>query len=121
VDQQLAWLLLVLAPLLVVEVVALFHLFARRPDLSLAGKTAWAAGILLIPFVGVLAYALLRPPGPASGKATGEQASGSTMGRLRDLMAAHDSGAMDDAAYDEAKAALFGVSSRESRAESRSA
>jgi len=109
VDQQLAWLLLVLVPLLVVEVVALFHLIARRPDLSMAGKVVWGVVILLLPFVGVLAYALLRPPGLASGKATEELASRSTMGRLRDLMAARDSGALDDAGYREAKAELFGL------------
>jgi hypothetical protein len=107
---ELAWALLVVVPLLIIEGVALFHLLFRRRDLGVAGKAAWAAGILLVPFVGVLAYALLRKPGLASGKATGpDQDASSTMDRLRALTAAHASASMDDAAYAEAKAELFGL------------
>lgn len=105
-----AWGLLVLVPLLVIEAVALFHLIARRPDLGVAGKAAWAAGILLIPFVGALVYALLRPPRLASGKASSEEpAAGSTMERLRELMSGHDAGDVSDAEYARAKSELFGL------------
>lgn len=117
-DSPLAWALVVLVPLVAIESLALFHLIARRPDLRVASKTGWVAVIVFIPFVGVLAYALMRPPGLASGKATGEQATGSTMQQLRDLMTAHDSGRIDDDQYAAAKTELLGVKSRESTVES---
>ncbi len=33
----------------------------RRPDLSGLGKVAWAIGMLVFPFIGLLIYTLLRP------------------------------------------------------------
>jgi Phospholipase_D-nuclease N-terminal len=33
----------------------------RRPDLSGGGKVAWAIGMLVFPFVGLLIYTMLRP------------------------------------------------------------
>jgi hypothetical protein len=33
----------------------------RRPDLSGGGKVAWAIGMLIVPFVGLLLYTMLRP------------------------------------------------------------
>lgn len=33
----------------------------RRPDLSGLGKAAWAIGMLVFPFVGLLIYTMLRP------------------------------------------------------------
>jgi hypothetical protein len=33
----------------------------RRPDLSGGGKAAWAIGMLVVPFVGLLVYTMLRP------------------------------------------------------------
>lgn len=33
----------------------------RRPDLSGLGKAAWAVGMLIFPFIGLLVYTLLRP------------------------------------------------------------
>jgi hypothetical protein len=33
----------------------------RRPALSGAGKAAWAVGMLVVPFVGLLLYTMLRP------------------------------------------------------------
>jgi hypothetical protein len=33
----------------------------RRRDLSVGGKVAWAIAMLLIPFIGLLVYTLLRP------------------------------------------------------------
>lgn len=46
---------------LILWVRAVFDLFGRRPDLSGAGKAAWAIGMLLAPFVGLLIYTMLRP------------------------------------------------------------
>jgi hypothetical protein len=33
----------------------------RRRDLSVGGKAAWAIAMLIIPFIGLLVYTLLRP------------------------------------------------------------
>jgi Phospholipase_D-nuclease N-terminal len=33
----------------------------RRPDLSVGGKAAWAVGMLVLPFIGLLVYTMLRP------------------------------------------------------------
>ena len=33
----------------------------RRPDLSAGGKAAWAIGMLVFPFIGLLIYTMLRP------------------------------------------------------------
>jgi Phospholipase_D-nuclease N-terminal len=45
---------------LVLWVRAVLDVF-RRPDLSGGGKAAWAIGMLVVPFVGLLLYTLLRP------------------------------------------------------------
>ena len=45
---------------LVLWVRAVIDVF-RRPDLSGAAKAAWAIVMLLLPFVGLLVYMLLRP------------------------------------------------------------
>jgi hypothetical protein len=45
---------------LVMWVRALLDLF-RRPDLSGAAKAAWAIGMLILPFIGLLVYTMLRP------------------------------------------------------------
>ena len=33
----------------------------RRPDLTRAGRGAWMIGMLVLPFVGLLVYTMLRP------------------------------------------------------------
>jgi Phospholipase_D-nuclease N-terminal len=33
----------------------------RRPDLTVGGKAAWAIGMLVFPFIGLLVYTMLRP------------------------------------------------------------
>jgi hypothetical protein len=52
--------LVVVALFLVLWVRAVIDVF-RRTDLSTAAKSAWAIIMLLIPFVGLLVYTLLRP------------------------------------------------------------
>ena len=46
---------------LVMWVRAVFDVFFRRPDLSGAGKVTWAIGMLVVPFIGLLIYTMLRP------------------------------------------------------------
>ena len=45
---------------LIMWVRALIDVF-RRGDLSVAGKAAWAIIMLLIPFIGLLLYYMIRP------------------------------------------------------------
>jgi len=45
---------------LVLWVRAVIDVF-RRPDLSGGGKAAWAIGMLVFPFIGLLIYTMLRP------------------------------------------------------------
>ena len=45
---------------LVMWVRAVIDVF-RRPDLSGVGKVAWAIGMLVVPFIGLLIYTMLRP------------------------------------------------------------
>jgi hypothetical protein len=33
----------------------------RRPDLTITAKSAWAFGMLVVPFLGLLVYTMLRP------------------------------------------------------------
>ena len=33
----------------------------RRPDLSGGAKAGWAIGMLILPFIGLLVYTMLRP------------------------------------------------------------
>lgn len=62
-------LLPVLVRILIAAAVALFLVMwvravvdaFRRPDLTKAAKYAWAIIMLLVPFIGLLVYTLLRP------------------------------------------------------------
>ena len=55
--------------ILIVAVVVLFLILwvravidvFRRRDLTVLGKTGWAIGMLVLPFVGLLFYTLVRP------------------------------------------------------------
>lgn len=46
---------------LILWVRALMDLFGRRPDLGGGAKVAWAIGMLVFPFLGLLVYTMLRP------------------------------------------------------------
>jgi hypothetical protein len=57
------WRILIIAAVvlfLILWVRALLDLF-RRPDLSGGAKAAWAVGMLVLPFLGLLVYTMLRP------------------------------------------------------------
>lgn len=49
---------------LVMWVRAIFDVFFRRPDVSVIGKIAWAIFMLVVPFIGLLIYTMLRPADP---------------------------------------------------------
>jgi hypothetical protein len=46
---------------LVMWVRAVIDVF-RRPDLTRGAQGAWMIGMLVIPFIGLLVYTMLRPP-----------------------------------------------------------
>jgi hypothetical protein len=57
------WKILIIAAVvlfLVMWVRAVVDVF-RRPDLSGGGKAGWAIGMLVVPFIGLLVYTMLRP------------------------------------------------------------
>ena len=108
--QAVGWLIVVTIPLLVIVGIALFHVLARRPDLAVASKAGWIAVIVLIPYIGVLIYALFRPPSTAPGKeATDRGEETGTMRRVRGLVDDHARGVIDDEQFASAKRELFGL------------
>ena len=59
---MIVWLLVAgtVALFLVLWVRAVIDVF-RRPDLGAGSKAAWAIGMLIIPFLGLFIYTMLRP------------------------------------------------------------
>jgi hypothetical protein len=59
----------VLVRIIIIAVVVLFLILwvrafvdvLRRPDLSAGAKAGWAIGMLVVPFIGLLIYTMLRP------------------------------------------------------------
>lgn len=51
----------VIVAFLLLWVRAVLDLLRRRADLSAGGKAAWALGMLVFPFIGLLLYTMLRP------------------------------------------------------------
>ncbi len=49
---------------LVLWVRAVIDVWRRRPDLGAGGKAAWTIVMLIIPFIGLLLYTMLRPSHP---------------------------------------------------------
>ena len=58
-----------LVRIIIIAVVVLFLILwvrafvdvVRRPDLSGGAKAGWAIGMLILPFIGLLIYTMLRP------------------------------------------------------------
>lgn len=49
---------------LVLWVRAVVDVWSRRPDLSGGAKAAWTIIMLILPFIGLLLYTMLRPSSP---------------------------------------------------------
>jgi hypothetical protein len=101
--------LAVLLPWVVSWLYALYDIFLRRHDLSGPRKVTWALVVVLLPAFGVAAYVVMRPPPRAKGKdgPDRDDSEASVVDRLSELVAAHDTGALSDAAFAEGKAELF--------------
>lgn len=103
---------IVLVPLFAMWVVALFHILAKRDDLSVGWKGIWSAIVVLLPYLGVLIYAFIRPPAQAKGSGAGDStATGQAIDRVHRLVVDHDSGAITDEQFASRKAAVFGIAS----------
>lgn len=100
---------LIVAPLVVLWVLAVFHIVARRPDLSAAGKAAWIAIVLLLPYFGLLLYAGLRPPRSPQATGVGDNVVNTAMRHLTTLVDDHAAGRIDDEAFAHEKAVVFGL------------
>ncbi len=108
-EVNLLALVLVIAPLVVLWVLAIFSILVRRPDLSVALKAAWMAIVVLVPYLGVLLYAGLHPPRSTYNSNNGDDASAGAILRLSALVDAHNGGTIDDAEFTTEKAAVFGL------------
>jgi hypothetical protein len=52
---------IVLVFFLVLWARAVIDVWSRRHDLSVGGKSAWTIIMLILPFIGLLLYTMLRP------------------------------------------------------------
>lgn len=102
---------IVLIPLGVIWILALFHIITRRSDLSIGWKGIWSAVVILIPYVGVFIYAFVRPPvqGKRSGN-TGPTATRAAIDEIHRLVGEHNDGAITDDQFASKKAAVLGLS-----------
>ena len=101
---------LVLVPLAILWIVALFHILVRRGDLSVGRKAIWSGFVILVPYVGVFFYAALRPPrAPTPTGGEDQTAAGAAIEQLSRLAAAHDEGSITDEEFSHRKYAVFGL------------
>ena len=89
---DLAFLLVVWIPLVVVWIVVLVDV-VRRPDLSTAAKVVWITLCTLV-WPALLAYLLLRP---TRGRLEEHQERDDAQSRLVDAALLHEAGGIDDA------------------------
>lgn len=103
-------------------VITIFADIIRSDDLSGWGKALWALGIIVVPFLGVFLYLIVR--GDGMGQRAAEQArrseeafrayvqdaagASSPSDQLSALADLHASGKLDDAEYARAKARVLG-------------
>jgi len=103
-------------------IIVIFTDIIRSQDLSGWGKAIWSLFIIFLPFLGILAYLIVRGGGMSerAAKAT-QEANEATKAYIRDAAAVssdadqlakladlHNSGKLDDAEYAAAKAKVIG-------------
>ena len=109
-DVNVALVVLIVAPLLILWMVAVFHIVVRRPDLSVLGKGLWSAVVILTGYVGLLLYMAFRPPRPATRIGADDAAATRTaLRQLNELVESHLAGSIGDEEFARAKAAVFGL------------
>ena len=109
-ETEAALVVLVVAPLFVLWIVALFHIVMRRPDLSVAGKGIWSAIVIVLGYAGLLLYVMFRPPRPVTGTGVDDgTAVRAALHRLSRLIEDHESDSINDEEFARDKAAVFGL------------
>ena len=97
-------------PLTVMWFLALFDIVVRRRNLSIGWKGIWSATVLLIPYIGVLVYAFVRPPVPLKRRdGSDSTATRQAIDEIQSLGADHDAGSITDDQFASKKAAIFGL------------
>lgn len=110
IDLEVLPIAVILVPLSVLWALALLHIMTRRPDLSTSWKGIWSATVIMLPFVGVMIYSMLRPPRPPKRNGPDDpSAVARALEDARELAAAHERGAISDESFAAGKAQLFGV------------
>ena len=103
-------------------VISIFSDIIRSSDLSGWSKALWSIAIILVPFLGVFIYIIVRGKSMSDRQARGMQAqeqaaqeyirdvagSSSTADELAKLAELHTAGTLDDAEYAKAKANALG-------------
>ncbi len=101
---------LVLVPLAVMWLIALFDIITKRGDLSIGWKGIWSAVVILIPYVGVLIYAIVRFPAQVTGPAHNDStATSQAIDHVHRLVMDHESGSITDEEFASDKAVVFGL------------
>ncbi len=101
---------IVLVPLVAMWIFALFNIVVKRNDLSIGWKGIWSTIVILIPYIGVLVYAIVRPPAQVMGPAHSDStATSQAMDRIHRMKTEHDSGSITDEQFAANKAAVFGM------------
>ncbi len=112
-EQTLA-IAIVVVPLAVIWIVALFHIIARRSDLSIGWKGIWSVVVILIPYIGLLIYAFVRPTTPLKGnRDTDPTATRTAIDEIHRLVSERDDGAITNSQFASKKAAVLGLLSTE--------
>jgi hypothetical protein len=103
-------------------VISIFTDIVRNRSMSGWGKAAWSVAILVLPYLGVLAYLVVEGNGMAERELAGaeaqeesfrsyvQEAAGSATSpadQLEKLAALHDAGKLDDAEYRQLKAKVL--------------
>ena len=108
------FLLLIYIPLVMIWAFALLDIF-RRDDLSGLWKAVWVAAVILVPFLGTLAYLIVRPSGVTAGERAllaearaPSAAPGSTAHERQVLSDLHDRGKLTDEEFQREKARVLG-------------
>lgn len=101
---------IVLIPLVVIWVMALFHIIVKRNDLSMGWKGIWFAVVVSIPYIGVLVYSFVRPPAPLKRRAGDDPtATRRAIDDVHRLVANHDAGTVTDERFVAEKDLIFGL------------
>lgn len=92
----------IVIPLVMIWFFAIADLFTR-PDLSGLAKCIWLLGIIFLPVLGTFLYFIAKPAYPMPRGASPQDVA-ETLNELKSL---HDSGALNDAQYEEQRQRLM--------------